>query len=443
LKFIFVYKIFLKFPVYIKMGAFHFWVPNLVLFIVLSLIATRRVGKFELKIWQVMTAGAVIVILTQSISFEDAFYAIDFDVMLFLFSMFVIGAALEYGGLMDDFIKSISSKIRNPHIVLFFVIFVMSLSSALLMNDTIAVIGTPIVLRIAKKYNLPKKILLLSLAFSVTCGSVMSPIGNPQNFIIANHIEDKNPFFVFIWYLAFPTFINIFLTFLWIEFLLKKGGFATKEDFKSELVQIVNHSSDEYTQQRDKSLYFLSKISLFFLLFLIILSVFLSFFGVNLKLVHITLISALPILLFSKKRFFILRKVDWHTLLFFASMFVLMKSVWQTGLPEKIIKDLGGNLLTFEGIFALSLILSQVFSNVPLTMLFLPMIEGASEIQLMALAAGSTIAGNLFILGAASNVIIIQGAEKREGETITFFEFAKAGIPLTIMNSLIYYIFLN
>jgi Na+/H+ antiporter NhaD/arsenite permease-like protein len=89
LKFIFVYKIFLKFPVYIKMGAFHFWVPNLVLFIVLSLIATRRVGKFELKIWQVMTAGAVIVILTQSISFEDAFYAIDFDVMLFLFSMFV------------------------------------------------------------------------------------------------------------------------------------------------------------------------------------------------------------------------------------------------------------------------------------------------------------------------------------------------------------------
>jgi hypothetical protein len=134
----------------------------------LNLIATRRVGKFELKIWQVMTAGAVIVILTQSISFGDAFYAIDFDVMLFLFSMFVIGSALEYGGLMDDFIKSISSKIRNPHIVLFFVIFVMSLSSALLMNDTIAVIGTPIVLRIAKKYNLPKKILLLSLAFSVT-----------------------------------------------------------------------------------------------------------------------------------------------------------------------------------------------------------------------------------------------------------------------------------
>ncbi len=425
------------------MGSINIWVPNLVLFLVLLLIATRRVGRFDLKIWQVMTAGALIILLTQSISFKDAFYAIDFDVMLFLFSMFVIGAALEYGGLMDDFIKSISSKIRNPHIILLLVIFVMSLSSALLMNDTVAVIGTPIVLRIAKKYNFPKKILLLSLAFSVTCGSVMSPIGNPQNFIIANHMKDKNPFFVFILYLGLPTFINIFLTFLFIELLLKKDIFATKEGFKTELVHQIQKISDEFVKQKNRSLYFLSIISLLILIFLILSSVFLSFFGINLRLVHITLLSALPILLFSKKRFFILRKVDWHTLLFFASMFVLMKAVWQTGIPEKIIKNLVGNALSLEGVFAVSLILSQVFSNVPLTMLFLPMVDVSSEIHLIALAAGSTIAGNLFILGAASNVIIIQGAEKREGETITFFEFAKAGIPVTLLNSLIYYISLK
>jgi Na+/H+ antiporter NhaD/arsenite permease-like protein len=52
----------------------------------------------------------------------------------------------------------------------------------------------------------------------------------------------------------------------------------------------------------------------------------------------------------------------------------------------------------------------------------------------MALAAGSTIAGNLTILGAASNVIIIQNAE-REGETLSFFEFARIGIPLTIVQA--------
>jgi Na+/H+ antiporter NhaD/arsenite permease-like protein len=61
----------------------------------------------------------------------------------------------------------------------------------------------------------------------------------------------------------------------------------------------------------------------------------------------------------------------------------------------------------------------------------------------MALAAGSTIAGNLTILGAASNVIIIQNAEKKGGVTITFWEFTRIGIPLTIVNVLVYWIYLE
>jgi Na+/H+ antiporter NhaD/arsenite permease-like protein len=69
------------------------------------------------------------------------------------------------------------------------------------------------------------------------------------------------------------------------------------------------------------------------------------------------------------------------------------------------------------------------------------MLVHPSTEALMALAAGSTIAGNLFILGAASNVIIIQNAEK-SGETITFLEFARVGAPLTALNILVYWIFL-
>jgi Na+/H+ antiporter NhaD/arsenite permease-like protein len=68
---------------------------------------------------------------------------------------------------------------------------------------------------------------------------------------------------------------------------------------------------------------------------------------------------------------------------------------------------------------------------------------GASTKELLALAAGSTVAGNLFILGAASNVIIIQNAEKKFGETITFLDFAKIGIILTAINLLVYWLFLT
>lgn len=58
-----------------------------------------------------------------------------------------------------------------------------------------------------------------------------------------------------------------------------------------------------------------------------------------------------------------------------------------------------------------------------------------------ALAAGSTIAGNFSILGAASNVIIIQNAEQKFGETLTFLEFVKIGIPLTVVNTAVYWLF--
>jgi len=80
---------------------------------------------------------------------------------------------------------------------------------------------------------------------------------------------------------------------------------------------------------------------------------------------------------------------------------------------------------------------------VPLVALYLPVLMrlGISNEGLMALAAGSTIAGNLTILGAASNVIIIQNAEQKSGETLTFWEFIKIGVPLTAVNALVYWLF--
>ncbi len=98
-----------------------------------------------------------------------------------------------------------------------------------------------------------------------------------------------------------------------------------------------------------------------------------------------------------------------------------------------------------DAVIVVSILLSQFISNVPLVALLLPVLltAGGRAPDLMALAAGSTIAGNLTILGAASNVIIIQSAEQRKGGTITFLEFARVGIPLTIVNGTVYWLFLK
>jgi len=167
------------------------------------------------------------------------------------------------------------------------------------------------------------------------------------------------------------------------------------------------------------------------------------------KLTYIALIGCAPVLIYrffwKKKRFHILRRIDWFTLLFFASMFVLMESVWNTGFFQDLMSRMSLDITSIGIILILGVAVSQLISNVPMVALFLPLLISADPgvTQFMALAAGSTIAGNLFILGAASNIIIIQHAEKENaGESITFLEFAKVGVPLTAINMAVYWIFL-
>jgi len=406
-------------------------IPIIVLGIVFILIAVRQIGNIRLSIWQIMLFGAISVLATRQISPYDALKSINLDVMVFLFGMFVIGSALEESGYLSSLTYKIFKKAKTTNQLLLLILFVMGFTSAILMNDTLAIIGTPIVLLLAKKHEINPKILLLALAFAITIGSVMSPIGNPQNFIIATLGNIKNPFVVFFKYLFLPTIVNLLIAFILMKFL--NGNQFTNN--------LLNHIQEPI---KDNELAVLSKISLILLLIMILVKIMLVFLNIQLdfKLVYIAVISALPILIFSKKRIHIIKKVDWHTLVFFAAMFILMKSVWNTGFFQFVADTPGMNIISIPIILILSVLLSQLISNVPLVMLYLPILiqAGASIKEMMALAAGSTIAGNFLILGAASNVIIIQNAEKR-GQTITSLEFAKIGIPMTIVNILVYWLF--
>lgn len=262
----------------------------------------------------------------------------------------------------------------------------------------------------------------------------MSPIGNPQNLLIALEGIIQNPFVLFFKYLLIPTMINLAIAF----FLLR---FFYKDNFNNNS---LNHSEEPIKNRR---LAILSKVSLFLIVAMILLKISIVTSGVNIdfRLTYISLVASLPILIFAQNRYEILKNVDWKTLIFFVSMFILMQSVWNSGFIQEIISNIDINITNLLMIFIVSIVLSQFISNVTLVALYLPMLieAGASSKEMLALAAGSTIAGNLFILGAASTVIIIQNAEKKANETITFFEFAKIGIPMTTLNTLVYYLYLS
>jgi Na+/H+ antiporter NhaD/arsenite permease-like protein len=405
----------------------------IILAIVFILIAIRKIGNIKLQIWQIMLFGAIAVLVTGQITPIDALKSINLDVILFLFGMFVIGQALEDSGYLSHLSYTFFKHAKSLDKTILFILFGFGFLSAFLMNDTLAIIGTPVVLILAKKQNVNAKLLLLTLAFAVTIGSVMSPIGNPQNLLIAINGNVPNPFITFLKYLFIPTIINLFLA-----YIILKLFFRTK--FKTSVFQ------HEQEPLKDKKMAFLSKISLMFVIILVIAKIIIVMLDVpfDFRLTYIALLGMLPIIVGSSKRVNIVKRIDWFTLIFFAAMFVLMQSVWNSGFFQTIIHDTNADIISIPFILFISILLSQFISNVPLVALYLPLLlqSGAKTTGMIALAAGSTIAGNLFILGAASNVIIIQNAEKKAGETLTFLEFAKIGIPLTIVNTLVYWFFL-
>jgi Na+/H+ antiporter NhaD/arsenite permease-like protein len=403
-----------------------------VLLVVFVLIAVRQIGGFRLQIWQAMLLGALVVLVTGQISPAEALRAINMDVILFLFGMFVVGQALEESGYLSHLSSRLFGRAKTTDGLLLLILFGAGLLSAFLMNDTLAIIGTPVMLEIARKTGIRAKLLLLSLAFSVTIGSVMSPIGNPQNLLVAINGNVPSPFITFLRYLGVPTLISLFLTYVMLKFFYR-------EHLQN---QPLNHSTGPITDPR---LARLSKVSLIVVVVLVLARITTSFLGlvIDFRLTYIALAAALPIILLSPHRFGILRRIDWTTLIFFAAMFILMQSVWDSGYFQSVIASLDLNLGSIGIIMVVSIALSQLISNVPLVALYLPVLShlGAATKEMMALAAGSTIAGNFSILGAASNVIIIQNAEKKAGETLTFWEFIRVGVPLTAVNALVYWLF--
>ncbi|PKL59347.1 MAG: anion transporter, partial [Methanomicrobiales archaeon HGW-Methanomicrobiales-4] len=267
-----------------------------------------------------MLAGAGAVLITGEITPHDALSAINPDVMIFLFGMFVVGEAVSASGFLVKVADQICRMADTRDHLLLILIGIMAAASAVLMNDTVAIIATPLVLSLACRYRIPPSAILLTLCFALTTGSVMSPIGNPQNLLIAMYWNPVDPFLAFASGLLIPTIISLGLVFLLMR------GRCNREDGGIFCLP-------ELTPCMDRRLQMVTGFSLVILVMLIIIRVVGASFGelAQFPLGIIALISALPILIGTRQRVDILRSIDWRTLVFFAAMFVLMQSAYNCG----------------------------------------------------------------------------------------------------------------
>jgi len=408
--------------------------PLVILGVVVALIAVRQVGRVRLQIWQVMTAGAVAMLLTGTLGPVVALRAVDVDVILFLFGMFVLGRAVEVSGLLAALTHRVVRRARRADALLAVFIVATGVAGALLMNDTLAVVGTPVAVGLARSHGMRPRVLLFALMFAVTTGSVASPIGNPQNLLIALHGGLGSPFVTFLAALGLPTLGALVL--VWAVLRV-----AYRRDFHARGLE------HDAAPIEDAALARIGGVALAALIGLIALKIawISAGLGEGPRLTVIALIPAAIVLVASRRRVEVLRGVDWPTLAFFAALFIVVAGVGTSGAVEWVVDALGPRAAEPGVVLVSSALLSQVVSNVPLVALYLPVLDAveAPRVSALALAAGSTIAGNVAVLGAASNVIVIDLAERRFGERIGFVEFVRLGVPLTVLQLALYALFLR
>ena len=406
----------------------------------------RNVRRTPVPIWLIFLGGAAAMVISGSIGVADAYAAVNLQVIVFLFSMFVLVTALDISGALEAFAGKILRRARRPQDVLYLSFFGFALLSMVLMNDTLALMGTPIMISLAKRMKMNAKPLLLTLAFAVTVGSAATPMGNPQNLLIAVSSGLSAPVLQFAYYLLVPVLIDLVLTALALRFIFRR-----EIDHLSVPALVEPGESSE--ARRDAPLARKATGVVILTMSGILLVNAVAIFGVHepFGISEVSLFGAVLLLGVSGKGREILERLDWGILVLFAALFVLMQAVSDNG----IISLVAGYLPSISAahpaaavasILSSSVILSQVLSNVPMVALYLPLMKtlgftSGSAYAWASLAGGSTLAGNLTLLGAASNLIVAQGAEK-QGYRLGFFEFMKVGVLLTVMDVAVLYVYL-
>jgi Na+/H+ antiporter NhaD/arsenite permease-like protein len=138
----------------------------------------------------------------------------------------------------------------------------------------------------------------------------------------------------------------------------------------------------------------------------------------------------------------VLKLVDWHLMVFFAALFVVVEALNGTGLPDQIygrLKGMFGENTTAQAwnLAWFSIAGSNIFSNVPFVLVAGKWLGNFAQPELMwkVLALTTTFAGNLTILGSVANIIVVESA--RGHIEVGFWDYAKFGIPITLLTTVI------
>jgi len=363
--------------------------------------------------------GAVLMIATGVMTPERAYRAINYDTLVLLLGMMLISAYLCLAHFFEWAADLVLKFSRTPARLLLYVTLTSGILSALLVNDTICLMLTPLVVAVIRRGKLPLLPFLVALATSANIGSVATVVGNPQNMIIGHFSQ--------ISFLEFSrSLLPAAIVGLAINFFILRVGF--RKVLGETAIDRVEHAVPKLER------------GLFALVCVVLAAIFVGFLsGLNLAWTAMAG-AALVIVLARRDTHDVLKLVDWHLLLFFAALFVVVDGLSDTGLPDAIysrVQPIFGSSAPAQAwnLTWFSVVGSNVFSNVPFVLVAGNWMARFTQPVLMwkVLALATTFAGNLTIIGSVANMIVVESV--RDHIKVGFWDYARFGIPITVLTT--------
>lgn len=378
--------------------------------------------------------GAGLLLAFHIVPSEAVMHHIDANVIFLLVFMMIIVRITEKSGLFEWLAVWAAQKVEaHPVKLMVALFFVTGIASAFLDNVTTILLITPITILIASQMGITPIPFLITQVLASNIAGTATLIGDPPNIMIGSAANLS--FMDFILNLtpiiAFQTIVISIMLFLFFRKKLKATTISRARIMEMDKSKMIRDS-----KLLKKSLTVISFVILGFLLHGVL----------ELEASVIALIGAMVLVIWTRiEPEELFEKVEWGTILFFIGLFVMVGGLVEVGVIKKIsvllIKLCGNNLSLLSQVFIwVAGLLSGIIDNIPLVATFIPVIKdmsavlGAEQIEPLwwSLALGSCLGGNLTAIGASANVIMISTAKKSDIK-ISFVEFLKYGVPITLL----------
>ena len=388
-------------------------IPVLIFAATYLVLAIGRLPGFRVDRTGAAIIGASLMLAARVLTVEEAYAAINYDTIMLLFGMMIVVANLRLSGFFTVVGAWVVEHAHRPIVLLAGIVTVAGVFSAFFVNDTMCLVLTPLVLEITRRLGRRPVPYLLAVAMGSNVGSVATVTGNPQNMMIASF--SRISYRAFAAALAPVAAVGLALTIVVIAVIYRA-------EFRAH-----GYLRPPHREVRVNRPLLWKSVA--------VSAGMIVFFFAGWPVPEVAVIAGALLLVTRRiKPEKVYREIDWSLLVLFIGLFIVVAALEKTSVAADLFAAASRYHLERTAPMSLfAALLANLVSNVPAVLVFKGFVTQLPDPShaWLTLAMSSTLAGNLTVLGSVANLIVIERA--RREVTISFWEYARTGIPLTVV----------